>query len=71
MRLVNCLVTTVCDSANLKNAKWRFSVVARTSPLLGHSMGTAWAHALHLYKLPREEFTTSQIDSEAIYLSEV
>ena len=58
------------------------SGVARTSPLLGHSMGT-----LRLYELPRERsaeayrgvwshppppnFTVSQVGSEAIYRSEV
>ena len=56
------------------------SGVARTSPLLGHSMGT-----LRLYELPREvqgdveassppkftNFTASQVSSEAIYRSEV
>ena len=56
----------------------RISGVARTSPLLGHSMGT-----LRLYKLPREvqvlmgvlgassplkirNFTASQVGSEAV-----
>ena len=60
------------------------SGVARTSPLLGHSMGT-----LRLYELPRKvqkliggsgehshhqkfrNFTASQVGSEAIYRSEV
>ena len=61
-----------------------YSGVARTSPLLGHSVGT-----LGLYELPREvlqkliggsvgilpgkfrNFTASQIGSEAVYRSEV
>ena len=57
-----------------------FSGIARTSPWLGHSMGT-----LRLYELPRKvqkliggsegiltpEFTASQVGSEATYCSEV
>ena len=59
------------------------SGVAKTSPLLGHSVGT-----LRLYELPREvqklivgsggilprkfrNFTASQVGSKAIYRSEV
>ena len=75
-----CVLNDVCiDSYR----KFECSGVARTSPLLGHSMGT-----LHLYKLLREvqklmgglgessprkfrNFTASQVGSEAMYGSEV
>ena len=75
-----CALNDVCiDSYR----KFECSGIARTSLLLGHSMGT-----LHLYELAREvqklmgdlgesssrkfrNFTVSQVGSEAMYRSKV